>query len=46
MLNRYLKAWQALDDAEAAVGKQILTQEQREWVFGGTVASLFPGAWN
>lgn len=42
----YAKAWTALDDAEAAAGKQILTPEQREWVFGGTAASLFPGAWS
>jgi hypothetical protein len=43
---RYTKAWQALDDAEAQSGKQLLTPEQREWVFGGTIASLFPGAWS
>lgn len=43
---RYTKAWRALDDAEAANGKQLLTPEQREWVFGGTIASLFPGGWS
>jgi hypothetical protein len=46
MLCRYAKAWQALDDCEAAIGKQLLTPDQREWVFGGTIASLFPGAWS
>ncbi|WIA22167.1 hypothetical protein OEZ85_004501 [Tetradesmus obliquus] len=41
----YVKGWQLLDDVEAATGEQLLTQEQRQWVFGGTIASLFPGSW-
>uniref|UniRef100_A0A383V5S3 Amidohydrolase-related domain-containing protein n=1 Tax=Tetradesmus obliquus TaxID=3088 RepID=A0A383V5S3_TETOB len=41
----YVKGWQLLDDVEAATGEQLLTQEQRQWVFGGTIAGLFPGSW-
>lgn len=44
-IHRYVQAWQILDACEAATGKQVLTLEEREWVLGGTVASLFPGAW-
>jgi hypothetical protein len=40
-----LKGWQLLDAYEAATCQQLLTQEQRQWVFGGTIASLFPAAW-
>jgi hypothetical protein len=42
---RYVKGWQLLDEVEAATGEQLLTQEQRQWVFGGTIESLFPGGW-
>lgn len=42
---RYVKAWRVFDDYEAASGEQLLTPEQRQWVLGGTAASLFPGGW-
>jgi hypothetical protein len=53
----YLKAWSILDDAPAAAqqaggssggsgsASSVLTAEEREWVMGGTLQSLFPGAW-
>ncbi|KAF6262608.1 hypothetical protein COO60DRAFT_1268012 [Scenedesmus sp. NREL 46B-D3] len=41
----YAKAWQLLDDYEAATGEPLLSKEQRRWVFGETIAGLFPGGW-
>lgn len=43
-MDRYGQAWALLDHHEAAVGQQLLTEEERDWVFGRTLATLFPGA--
>eukprot|EP01024_Parvocaulis_polyphysoides_P000836 TRINITY_DN10225_c0_g1_i1.p2 TRINITY_DN10225_c0_g1~~TRINITY_DN10225_c0_g1_i1.p2 ORF type:complete len:123 (+),score=12.40 TRINITY_DN10225_c0_g1_i1:110-478(+) len=38
----YLKAWQLLDEWEKIEGAPLMTEEQREWVMGKTLMSLFP----
>jgi len=43
-MDRYGQAWTLLDQYEEAVGRQLLTEYEQEWVFGKTLSSLFPGA--
>ena len=39
----YGKVWEILPQVE--LEDEVLTPEEQSWVFGGTVRSLFPGAW-
>ena len=40
----YEKSWEILP--QIALEDEVLSPEEQSWVLGGTVRSLFPGAWD
>jgi hypothetical protein len=42
---RYDNAWKILEASDATAGEALLTPEDTACLMGGTLQSLFPGAW-
>ena len=44
-LCRYIKSWIVLEDWEMEAGADFLTSTEKGWLYGKTLRSLIPTAW-